>query len=87
MSQRGSDFKNTKYLVGIVSFGTVRCAEGYPGVYTSIEYYLPWIKRNMRTLGDQDQPQTNVRFATQKTNNPVRDIKKNETTNSPIHGI
>ena len=64
MSQRGSDFKNTKYLVGIVSFGTYRCAEGYPGVYTSIEYYLPWIKRNMRTLGGQNQPQTNVRFAT-----------------------
>ena len=51
LSQRGTDFKNSKYLVGIVSFGTNRCARGVPGLYTSIEYYLPWIKQNMKTFG------------------------------------
>ena len=40
--------KKSKYLVGIVSFGTSKCGEGYPAVYTSIEYYLPWILANMK---------------------------------------
>lgn len=40
--------KKPKYLIGIVSFGTRKCGQGYPGVYTSIEYYLPWILDNMK---------------------------------------
>ena len=40
--------KKPKYLIGIVSFGTRKCGQGYPGVYTSIEYYLPWIIENMK---------------------------------------
>lgn len=39
--------QSPKYLVGIVSFGTKKCGQGYPGVYTSIQYYLPWIIANM----------------------------------------
>jgi len=42
------DFKEPKYLIGIVSFGTKKCGQGYPGVYTSIDYYLPWIIANMK---------------------------------------
>ena len=48
VSQKKGDFKEPKYLVGIVSFGTKECGTGYPGVYTSIEYYLPWIIANMK---------------------------------------
>jgi len=48
VSQIKGDFKKPKYLVGIVSFGTKECGTGYPGVYTSIEYYLPWIIANMK---------------------------------------
>ena len=40
--------KEPKYLIGIVSFGTKKCGQGYPGVYTSIDYYLPWIIDNMK---------------------------------------
>ena len=40
--------KKPKYLVGIVSFGSRRCGKGLPGVYTSIDYYLPWIIDNMK---------------------------------------
>jgi len=46
--QEEGDFKKPKYLVGIVSFGTKKCGQGYPGVYTSIQYYLPWIIANMK---------------------------------------
>jgi len=40
--------KEPKYLIGIVSFGTKKCGQGFPGVYTSIDYYLPWILANMK---------------------------------------
>ena len=40
--------KENKYLIGIVSFGTKKCGQGYPGVYSSIDYYLPWILDNMK---------------------------------------
>jgi len=48
VAQVEGDFKEPKYLVGIVSFGTSKCAQGIPGVYTSIDYYLPWILENMK---------------------------------------
>jgi len=48
VAQGPGDFKEPKYLVGVVSFGTKKCGTGYPGVYTSIEYYLPWILENMK---------------------------------------
>ena len=37
----------TMHLAGVVSFGTPTCGVGYPGVYTSIEHYLPWIKEHL----------------------------------------
>jgi len=48
VAQGPGDFKEPKYLIGIVSFGTKKCGQGYPGVYTSIDYYLPWIIANMK---------------------------------------
>ena len=34
-----------RFLNGLVSGGGKGCAEdGYPGFYTRISYYLPWIK-------------------------------------------
>ena len=48
--ERDSDIlnKKPKYLVGIVSFGSRKCVRGLPVVYTSIDYYLPWIIDNMK---------------------------------------
>jgi len=34
--------------IGLVSFGTVRCARGIPGVYTRLIYYLPWIEKQLK---------------------------------------
>ena len=42
------NWKNPKYLVGIVSFGTSKCGQGIPTAYSSIDYYLPWILDNMK---------------------------------------
>lgn len=32
------------YAAGIVSYGMDCGSKGWPGVYTNIEYYLPWIR-------------------------------------------
>ena len=42
------DEEGTMYLRGIVSFGTSSCGKGYPGVYTNVEAYIPWIKAHMK---------------------------------------
>ena len=34
-------------LIGLVSFGDTKCGEGKAGVYSSVEYFLPWIKANL----------------------------------------
>lgn len=41
-------YENNHWMqIGIVSFGN-RCAKpGYPGVYTRITHFLPWIRQNM----------------------------------------
>ena len=31
------------FLEGIYSFGTNKCGQGYPSIYTSIKHYMPWI--------------------------------------------
>ena len=34
--------------IGLVSFGSVKCGNGVPGVYTRIVHYLPWIESHLR---------------------------------------
>lgn len=36
------------YIKGIVSFGAKCGLEGWPGVYTRVSSYLPWIRQNVR---------------------------------------
>ena len=38
---------NPWYQVGIVSYGTSKCGQGEPGVYTKIEGYLDWIAKHL----------------------------------------
>lgn len=39
--------KSKYFLIGVVSLG-YRCAEaGYPGIYSKVTYYLPWILENL----------------------------------------
>ncbi len=36
------------YQVGIVSFGTLICGEGQPGVYTRVAPFMEWIEHKMK---------------------------------------
>ena len=40
------------YLKGMASFGPVPChdekTKGIPGVYASIDYYIPWIRSQLK---------------------------------------
>ena len=37
-------------VVGIVSYGSVLCGDGKPGVYTRVSQFLQWIKQTMRRM-------------------------------------
>jgi secreted trypsin-like serine protease len=43
---------NVMYLKGMASFGPVPChdekTKGIPGVFASIDYYLPWIRSQLK---------------------------------------
>ena len=36
------------FLEGVVSFGNRCVLEGWPGVYTKVEDYIPWIQKNLK---------------------------------------
>eukprot|EP00092_Neocalanus_flemingeri_P029387 GFUD01031904.1.p1 GENE.GFUD01031904.1~~GFUD01031904.1.p1 ORF type:complete len:569 (+),score=93.67 GFUD01031904.1:60-1766(+) len=35
------------YLIGIVSFGSRKCGAGQPGVYSRVDSFVPWIRKNI----------------------------------------
>ena len=35
------------WQIGLVAFGTLECGIGYPGVFTNVSHYLPWIVKNL----------------------------------------
>ena len=37
-------------VVGIVSYGSNRCGNGTPGIYTRVSQYLQWIEQTMRKI-------------------------------------
>ena len=43
-----ADAESKMYLIGVVSFGTSKCGQGLPGVYTNIQYYVQWIKDHLK---------------------------------------
>ena len=45
-----SDTSDTWHLLGIVSYGTLDCGNGTPGVYTRVSSFLQWISKTMATM-------------------------------------
>ena len=43
-----ADAESKMYLRGVVSFGTSKCGQGLPGVYTNIQHYVQWIKDHLK---------------------------------------
>ena len=41
-------------VIGLVSFGMIRCADGVPDVFTRVSAYLSWIKNIMNNNGFLD---------------------------------
>jgi secreted trypsin-like serine protease len=48
MTLTQQDYEDPWYLIGIVSYGTPRCGDGIPGVYTKVTNYLDWIEKNLK---------------------------------------
>jgi len=48
MTLTQQDYDDPWYLIGIVSYGTTRCGDGIPGVYTKVINYLDWIEKNLK---------------------------------------
>jgi len=47
----GTDGKPRQWqVVGIVSFGSSRCGDGKPGVYTRVSQYTKWIEQTMNNM-------------------------------------
>ncbi len=42
------DPRQTMYLAGVVSTGPITCGSGYPGIYTSVDHFLDWIKDKLK---------------------------------------
>jgi secreted trypsin-like serine protease len=36
------------FVAGVVSYGTIECGTGVPGVYTKVSSYMDWIKEQIK---------------------------------------
>jgi len=46
--RKGNQEGEPWYQVGIVSFGTMECGIGSPGIYTRVTAYLDWIAEHLK---------------------------------------
>lgn len=45
-----SQFGNTWFLAGVVSFGTQHCDSSLPGVYTRVSSFYPWLSKVLKSI-------------------------------------
>ena len=55
--------KHRKYLLGVVSWGFGCGKQGYPGVYTRVTEYIPWIKSNIGKMSYKGAVKTDVNLS------------------------